>query len=119
MLRYLSPIPFMLLLSACGYDYTPTVKEVTATPDGKEVIMPQACPDWRHSATINYDNSAMSNFGCATAVNFGRQLAYPNDLLAGRGNTRAETESAVSTVERFYRGEFVQKTTDFQPVTTE
>ncbi len=69
------------------------------------ISYPERCPDWRHSAVINYDNSAMSNFGCATATNLGLMLANPNDLLESHGDYRSLPESNIMPLERLYKGE--------------
>ncbi len=106
------------LLGGCS-DYIPAEKEVTWSPREFKVAYPDHCPDWRHSPIINYDNSAMSNHGCATAVNFGKMVANPHDMYRGRGMDGAQTESSVDAVKRLYRGEFLQKTADYQKVTAQ
>lgn len=73
----------------------------------KGISYPDRCPDWRHSAAVNHDNSVMSNYGCASAINLGHMVANKQHLLESIGKHNAETESSVNAVERYYKGDFV------------
>ncbi len=89
------------------YRYTPMDGDsiVEVRVHHKVVGAPAACPDWRHSAIVNHDNSVMSNHGCATATNVSLMVADKNDLLKGQSDPRAVTDTAVRAVERYYSGE--------------
>lgn len=47
------------------------------------VVLPD-CPDWRLSPVTTYSNTSQGNFGCATTVNLGLQVADPRDLVRGK-----------------------------------
>ena len=83
------------------------------------ISYPKRCSDWRHSPIMNHDNSAMSNFGCASTVNLGHMLANQNDLMESRGDHSGQMESSVTAVEKFYRGELTQTTANSSISTTE
>lgn len=56
------------------------VDEVVVQLDYSYVITPD-CPDWRKSSNLNYSNTNMSDIGCASVTNIGRQVANPKHLL--------------------------------------
>lgn len=118
LMRKVYALSCLMMLSACG-DYVPEPKQMTWSDTKSEAVYPEHCPDWRHSASVNFDNSVASNWGCASAMNFGHMVANPHDLKMGRGGAKTGSESSVRAVERLNKGEITQKTADFAPVTTE
>ncbi|MDG1286365.1 MAG: CpaD family pilus assembly lipoprotein [Rickettsiales bacterium] len=83
------------------------------------ISYPKRCSDWRHSPIINHDNSAMSNFGCASTINLGHMLSNQNDLLESRGQHHGQMESSVAAIEKFYQGGLTQTTPNSSISTTE
>ncbi len=124
-LRIIFTASMICIISACSPqmapDYTPVAKKVVIIADNaKPVFAPKLrCPDWRHSAVNNHDNSAASNFGCSTASNMLQMVADKNDLLIGRGNHKAQTDTAISAVEALYRGDITPETTSSAQTTSE
>ena len=100
-------------LAACG-DYVPSEKKAVYDPVTQSLIYPHPCPDWSHSASINYDQSVHSNFGCAVENNFAVQLDDPADLLYGRGTGGYDLERSVRTIERYRAGEIPAELTPQQ-----
>jgi type IV pilus biogenesis protein CpaD/CtpE len=93
-------------LTACN-DFVPVEKTATMNATTGELALPHPCPDWSQNATINYDNSNHSNYGCAVNGNLAVQLEDPWDLLGARpsqGNP-SDTETSVRTLERYRAGE--------------
>lgn len=99
-------------ISMMVFDDTVQIPTVHVVVSYKSISYPERCPDWRHSAVINYDNSVMSNHGCATAINLGHMLADKNHLLKSVGDQRPQTESSVMAVENYYRAEIRQDVAD-------
>jgi len=62
------------------------------------------CPDFTSRAGRTFDNRPHSNWGCATASNFGRMVAEPRDIIEGRGETLADGEAMVLGVQRYRTG---------------
>ncbi len=69
------------------------------------VVTLPGCPDWTGRPGISYDNATSSNFGCATAVNFGLMVADPGDIVAGRHPGLLDGEFAARSIERYRKGE--------------
>ncbi len=69
------------------------------------VVTLPGCPDWTGRPGITYDNTRSSNFGCATAVNFGLMVADPGDIVAGRHPGLMDGEFAARSIERYRKGE--------------
>ncbi len=69
------------------------------------VVTLPGCPDWTGRPGISYDNTRSSNFGCATAVNFGLMVADPGDIVAGRHPGLLDGEFAARSIERYRKGE--------------
>jgi pilus assembly protein CpaD len=67
------------------------------------VALPE-CPNWSQPPNQGYDNQPMSNWSCATAVNFGMMLADPNDLVRGRDPGPADGEAVARSVENYRKG---------------
>ena len=42
------------------------------------------CPNWDRPASPDYDNTQMSNYGCAVSGNIAAMIADPQDLVRGR-----------------------------------
>ncbi len=59
------------------------------------------CPDWTKSARGSFDNQVHSNFGCATAMNFGAMLAEPHDLIEGRSGHTADGAYLIRSIQRY------------------
>jgi pilus assembly protein CpaD len=64
------------------------------------MALPQ-CPDWSADPRRGYNNQPLSNWGCATAVNFGIMLADPRDLIRGQGLSPADGERLARSIERY------------------
>lgn len=60
------------------------------------------CPDWTYAHMANYRNTTLSNHGCAHAVNLSKMVLDPNDLIAGKGDTRPDADRVQGLME-FYR----------------
>ena len=69
------------------------------------VVTLPGCPDWTGRPGISYENATSSNFGCATAVNFGLMVADPGDIVAGRHPGLLDGEFAARSIERYRKGE--------------
>jgi len=67
-----------------------------------DVTLPD-CPDWRALPALT--NGVWSNYGCTTAVNLGRMVADPRDLVTGRDLGPMDGTVAASAVERYRKGE--------------
>lgn len=63
------------------------------------------CPDFTSRAGRTFDNQAHSNWGCATATNFGLMVAEPRDLVMGRGGTPGDAEALVLATQRYRAGQ--------------
>lgn len=68
------------------------------------VVRLPACPDWTASVWDNFDNQPHSNWGCATAINFGLMVANPRDLIEGRPAPIADGELQARAIERYRLG---------------
>lgn len=77
---------------------------VNLTVERYLVTLP-GCPDWTSRAGRTFDNRPNSNFGCATAINFGLMVAEPRDILEGRGGTPGDGEALSVGVQRYRVGE--------------
>ncbi len=104
-MRHFILVAALLGLSACAADFEPADKVVAVDPTTGYAIPPHPCPDWSHNATVNYDNSLHSNFGCATNNNMAVQLADPWDLQQGVGSGTGNTDMGIRTIERYRAGE--------------
>tara|TARA_R110000787_G_scaffold211281_2_gene321003 strand:- start:49408 stop:50157 length:750 start_codon:yes stop_codon:yes gene_type:complete len=78
--------------------------EINLTVRRYLVTLP-GCPDFTSRAGRTFDNRPHSNWGCATAQNFGMMVAEPRDMLQGRGDTNADAEAHVLGQQRYRRGE--------------
>lgn len=84
------------------YDTTETLRGQNMAMQFKySVAAPPACPDWSQDAIANYDNLMHSNFGCATAINVGRQVADPMDLERGVGGQTFDSERNAVVLEQY------------------
>ncbi len=63
------------------------------------------CPDFTSRAGRTFDNRPHSNWGCATASNFGQMVAEPKDIAIGRGDTLADGEAMVLSIQRYRVGQ--------------
>lgn len=45
------------------------------------------CPNWSAKSSINYDNAAYPNYGCAVNSNLAAMVANPEDLIQGQQGT--------------------------------
>ncbi|MBL8659221.1 MAG: hypothetical protein JNM75_05650 [Rhodospirillales bacterium] len=62
------------------------------------------CPDWSDVPAVDFNNQPMSNWSCASAVNFGMMLADPGDLVRGSDPGYADGEAAARTIENYRKG---------------
>lgn len=69
------------------------------------VVTLPGCPDWTAHPSRTFDNQPTSNFGCATAQNFGLMVADPADLVAGRRIGPADGAVQAAAVDRYRKGE--------------
>jgi pilus biogenesis lipoprotein CpaD len=69
------------------------------------VVVPPRCPDWRVSPVTSNSNTYRENFGCATTVNLGAQLADPRDLEKGSGKMPIDTPTAIQALKNYKSGE--------------
>lgn len=91
-----------------------TVSQAAGGPGGSEgdvtvyvrryVAVLPACPDWSGVPGIDFNNQPSSNWGCATAMNFGMMLADPGDLVRGRDPGYADGEYSARAVEAYRQG---------------
>jgi pilus assembly protein CpaD len=68
------------------------------------VVTLPACPNWTKDPIIQHDNQPASNFGCATAANFGLMIDDPRDLEIGRTLGPADAETTIDAVARYRAG---------------
>ena len=54
------------------------------------------CPNWRQPSQPDWDNKAMSNFGCGVNSNLAAMIANPEDLIHGRQGDGV-TDAATAT----------------------
>jgi pilus assembly protein CpaD len=64
------------------------------------VVLP-TCPDWTGEPGRNYANQPGSNWGCATAVNFGTMVANPADLARGHELLPGDGERLSRSINRY------------------
>ncbi len=69
------------------------------------VVTLPGCPDWTGRPGVTFNNTTSSNFGCATAVNFGLMVADPGDIVAGRHPGLMDGEFVARSIERYRKGE--------------
>jgi len=69
------------------------------------VVALPACPDWTGKPGRSFNNQVSSNWGCATAINFGLMVADPGDLVHGQRPGLADGERMARSVERYRKGE--------------
>jgi type IV pilus biogenesis protein CpaD/CtpE len=70
----------------------------------RTVVALPPCPNWSQAPNRGFNNQPMSNWSCATAVNFGLMLADPSDLVRGRDPGRADGEAVARSVENYRKG---------------
>ena len=68
---------------------------------GRYVVTPPKCPDWSKPSGFDPENTAGSNFGCATQTNLGLMVADPGDLLRGRELGPADGRFVQGAQERY------------------
>jgi pilus assembly protein CpaD len=88
---------------AAADDGLPFGYGVAAVIDVTVVRLPP-CPDWSGWPNDTFSNSVTRNFGCATAVNFGLQIANPEDLGRGREPGLADGAVMSRSIERYRAG---------------
>lgn len=109
----------LLLLAACGNDFTPATKEARYDPATGEIDLPHPCPDWSKSAITNYGNSSYSNYGCAVNNNLAVQIANPEDLAHGSDKIPSpDTEITTGIVDQYRSGKIPQPLTPIQATAT-
>lgn len=94
-------------LEAAGYVNVVAVQD-TAVPAERirvsaselSVAAPD-CPDWSDTHMENYRNAPLSNMGCASAVNFGKMVANPNDLAGGNTDHRPDATRTGAIIESY------------------
>ncbi len=101
-----------LMLTACTSPYAPPRYAGKPYAD-----MPYDCPNWRHTASSNHENSPLGNLGCASMANKRLMVADPNDLIRGKRSYGTDTESAVRAITQHYGGELAEPTASDETVT--
>lgn len=81
-----------------------TAGDVIAVLVRRYVALLPPCPDWSDVPAVNFNNQPMSNWSCATAVNFGMMLADPGELIRGSDPGYADGEVAARTIENYRKG---------------
>lgn len=72
------------------------------------VITPD-CPDWRKSSSLNYSNTNISQLGCASVTNLGRQMAHPRDLTRARAaHVPPDAVLGATAIDNYHKGEIDQ-----------
>jgi len=94
-----------LMIAGCAADFDPREKTAGYDAATGKAVLPYPCPDWSQNATVNFDNSLHSNYGCAVNNNLAVQLADPQDLVRGRGTGSADLQTSTRTLERYRAGE--------------
>jgi pilus assembly protein CpaD len=72
---------------------------------GRYVVTPPRCPDWTKMGKGDPSNRPTSNFGCASATNFGLMVANPGDIVRGRTMGPADGEAASRSIREYRKGE--------------
>ena len=72
---------------------------------GRYVATPPRCPDWTKPAVDDPMNRVSSNWGCATATNFGLMVADPGDLVRGRAMGPGDGEKAARAIKTYREGD--------------
>ena len=62
-----------------------------------------SCPDWSRSMSEDFNNHAMSNYGCAVNTNLAAMVASPGDLVSGREGNVSVDASTVGKAIKSYR----------------
>lgn len=68
-------------------------------------VVPPQCPDWTGSPVVSYSNTGHSNFGCASVVNLGLQVADPHDLVKGEGDLSPDSERNALVIRQYHAGQ--------------
>ncbi|TVR78780.1 MAG: hypothetical protein EA405_13960 [Rhodospirillales bacterium] len=71
----------------------------------RHVVTLPPCPDWTRTPHATYNNQPSSNWGCATAINFGVMLHDPRDLVRGRDLGPADGEHQARAIKRYREDE--------------
>ncbi len=87
-------------LGAIDSSGAPSPNAIDLIADVIVAVLP-ACPDWSDWPQYAFSNRPMSNFGCATAINFGMMVADPSDLNRGRTPGPADGTVMSRSVERY------------------
>jgi len=74
---------------------------------GRYVVIPPGCPNWYRGPFDAFDNQVASNFGCATATNFGLMLADPGDMTRGRTPGPSDGEGSTLSIQRYRAGQTI------------
>lgn len=68
---------------------------------GRYLVTPPSCPNWSSPASSDFTNMHPSNFGCATATNFGEMVADPADIASGQPLGLVAGQPAAAAVNRY------------------
>ncbi len=71
----------------------------------RHVVQLPACPDWTGRPGRTFNNTPSSNWGCATAINFGIMVADPADLVEGREPGPMDGTYGTLGIQRYHKGE--------------
>jgi len=81
----------------------PADDEIAVIVDVTVVVLPP-CPNWSDWPQYSFSNRPNANFGCATAINLGMQVADPNDLRSGRSPGLSDGTVMSRSIERYREG---------------
>jgi type IV pilus biogenesis protein CpaD/CtpE len=88
-----------IVVTGAGLAALPRDRAILAA-DRTLVSLP-SCPNWSQPSEAHFANTMMSNFGCATAMNFGQMVASPTDMVSGEPLGPAAGIPASAAVQRY------------------
>jgi pilus assembly protein CpaD len=92
-------LPYRIIASERAIADVPPDRAVIET--GRYLVTLPPCPNWSKQASLDFTNSAPSNFGCANATNLGLSVWSPADLVEGRPLGLADAVPAAAAVQRY------------------
>jgi pilus assembly protein CpaD len=90
------------------YGIVTSGSSLTAVPNDRAIVAVDRtlvtlppCPNWSKPPGSDFTNSLGSYYGCTTAVNLGRMVAYPTDLASGQPQGMPDGTPAAAAVKRY------------------
>ena len=90
---------------AGGFGITAPAKDRVKVIVRRLVVTLPPCPDWTSLPGWNVNNTVSSNWSCASAINLGRMVADPGDLVRGRPMDPGDGEFFATAIENYRKGE--------------